>query len=46
MGRTLVLEKVAHPCSTGEDELGDVFDDLGFRLGRERLKPFRQSDFP
>jgi hypothetical protein len=42
---TLVLQEVTHPRSTGENELSDILDDLGLLLRRQRLEPFRQSDF-
>jgi len=35
-----VLEKIAHAGTAGEDELRDIFDDLGFVLGREGGEPF------
>jgi hypothetical protein len=37
---TFVLEEVAHASAAGEDELGDVFDNLGLVFGREGGEPF------
>lgn len=43
MRLTLVLEKVAHPRSSGQNKLRNVLDDLGLILGREGGEPFRQT---
>lgn len=37
---TFVLQKVAHARAAGEDELGDVFDNLGLVFGCEGGEPF------
>lgn len=42
---TLVLEEVTHARPTSEDELCDVFHDLGLCLWRHRREPFRETDF-
>lgn len=41
--RTFVLEEVAHPSPPSQDQLGDVLDDLGLLLGRERREPFCEA---
>ena len=35
-----IFKEVAHACSPGEDELGDIFDDLGLVFGRKGSEPF------
>jgi hypothetical protein len=40
---TFVLEEVAHASSTGEDQLGDILDDLCLVLGRECSEPLGQA---
>lgn len=41
--RTLVLQEVAHPRSPGKDELSDVLDDLGCKVG-EKTKKEREKE--
>jgi hypothetical protein len=36
---TFVLQEVAHASAAGEDELRDVFDNLGLVFGSECGKP-------
>jgi hypothetical protein len=36
---TFVFQEVAHASAAGEDELRDVFDNLGLVFGRESGKP-------
>ena len=43
VGATFVFEKVAHARAASEDELGDVFDDLGLVSRRQRREPFGQA---
>ena len=31
---TFVFKEIAHLCAPGQDELRDIFDDLGLVLGR------------
>ena len=40
---TFVLEKIAHTSAAGEDELRDIFDDLGLLFGRESGEPLGQT---
>ena len=40
---TSIFEKITHACAAGEDELGDVLDDLGLVLGRESGEPFCET---
>lgn len=40
-----VFEEVAHPCSSCEDELGDVLGDLEFGFGRHGGEPFCETYF-
>jgi hypothetical protein len=41
--RTFVFQKVAHACASREDNLRDIFDDLGFFLGRKGGEPLGQT---
>lgn len=41
--RTFVFEEVTHAGSSGEDELGDVFNDLGFVFWAEGSEPFCEA---
>lgn len=43
--RTLVLEKIAHPSPSREDELRYILDDLRLLLRREGGEPFRKPLF-
>ena len=43
MSTTFIFEEVAHTRPPGKNELGDVFDDLGFVFGRESGKPFGEA---
>ena len=40
---TFVLEEVAHARAAGEDELRDVFDNLGLVLRCERSEPLGEA---
>lgn len=40
---TFVLQKIAHACASGQDQLRDVLDDLGFLSRREGREPFCKS---
>lgn len=39
-----ILEEIAHPCSSGEDKLGYIFDDLGLFPRGECAKPLCKTD--
>lgn len=41
--QTFVFKKVAHPGAPGQDQLGDILDNLGLVLGRQSTKPFRKT---
>lgn len=40
---TFVLQEVAHARATGQDQLGDVLDDLGLFLRRKGGEPFGEA---
>jgi len=42
-GPTFVFEEVAHACSTGEDKLSDILDDLGLVFGGQGDEPFGEA---
>lgn len=41
--RTFIFQKVAHASASGQHELRNIFDNLGFVFRRESREPFRQS---
>lgn len=40
---TFVLEEVAHPGPSRQDQLGNILDNLGLVLGRQSGKPLGQA---
>ena len=40
---TFVFKKVAHSSASGENELGDIFDNLRLFFGGESSEPFGKS---
>lgn len=41
--RTFVLQEIAHACTAGQHQLGDILDDFGLILGRKGREPFREA---